>query len=415
MCHKQLQTKYKYSLFEVYGVELEYMIVNKKSLDVAPISDLLFQSIHGDFISEIEDGQISLNNELALHVIELKTTNPTPQLSSLAKPFHEELQKLNTLLSKWEACLMPSAMHPWMNPHKETKLWQHESAEIYNTFNAIFNCSGHGWGNLQSTHLNLPFSSEEEFIKLHRSVRIVLPLIPTISASSPFIDGKKTSIKDNRLNVYRYNCKRISSVTGHIIPEVCNSYEMYHTKILNKIYKDISPHDLKKILCHEWLNARGAITRFERGSIEIRLIDIQETPFQDIAILEAFSLLIKYLLQKDEKQTLHYDQFSEERLKGLLEIGILYGEESVFEDTEYLHLFGIKQSKMRAKDLWKHIFTNLIDISKENRLAIDLLLKEGTLATRLINSVGEKVNKTSLYPVYESLCQCLQKGAPFLP
>lgn len=391
------------------------MVVNKKTLDVAPIVDLLFQSIHGDFISEIEEGQISLNNELALHVVELKTTKPAEQLVPLLKPFQEKIQQMNALLDKWGACLMPSAMHPWMDPFKETKLWPHGSAEIYTAFNAIFNCSGHGWGNLQSAHLNLPFSSEEEFVKLHRAIRIVLPLIPTIAASSPFIDGKKTSIKDNRLDVYRHNCRRIPSVTGKIIPEVCNSYEMYHTKIFNRMYKDIAPYDPQEILQHEWLNARGAITRFERGSIEIRLIDLQENPFQDIAIIEAFSLLIKYLIEKDAKGTLDYDQFSEERLKDLLESGICLGEDAVFQDPQYLHLFDVKQSKMGAKDLWKHIFSELIEVPNEHRLAIEIFLEEGTLANRLIKSVGEKVNKNSLYPTYEKLCQCLHNGVPFLP
>lgn len=400
--------KYTYSLFQVFGVELEYMVVDQKTLDILPIVDLLFQDMAGEITSSIEMEDLSLDNELALHVVEMKTTEPTPSLASLDKDFHQMVQKLNALLSKRGACLLPGAMHPWMDPIKETKLWPHGPSEIYDTFNRIFNCSGHGWGNLQSAHLNLPFGSEEEFVKLHRAIRIALPLIPMIAASSPFFEGKAANVKDKRLDVYQYNCMKVPSVTGSIIPENCISYDDYQTKILDRIYNDLANLDPQGVLRHEWVNARGAITRFERGSIEVRLIDIQENPSQDLALISALTNLIKWLADNPH-------DFSTEGLKRILLLGIEKAEEALITDAEYLSIFGVKQQQMRAKDLWRHIITDLVEVPSRSQPGLDLIMKEGTLATRLEKRVGSAVNHESLHKCYFALCQCLEKGEPFVP
>jgi hypothetical protein len=34
------------------------------------------------------------------------------------------------------------------------------------------------------------------------------------------------------------------------------------------------------VLRHEWVNARGAIARFDRSAIEIRVLDVAECPPQ---------------------------------------------------------------------------------------------------------------------------------------
>ena len=56
-------------LFEAYGVELEYMIVAKDSLDVLPACDRLIEAECGKIESEIERGRIAWSNELVLHVV----------------------------------------------------------------------------------------------------------------------------------------------------------------------------------------------------------------------------------------------------------------------------------------------------------------------------------------------------------
>lgn len=400
-----------YSLFEVFGVELEYMIVDQETLEILPITDRLFQDISGEITDEIERGPVTLNNELALHVVEVKTTKPEKDLSSLTDIFEKELRAIQKYLKKHHARLLPSAMHPWMDSYRETKLWPHGDATIYNAFHKIFDCRGHGWGNLQSVHLNLPFSGEEEFVKLHSAIRLILPLIPTLAASSPFADGAATGFKDTRLNVYQSNCKKIFSVTGHVIPEYCGSIEEYHQKILHPIYKDLKPYDPLGVLQHEWVNARGAITRFSRNSIEIRLIDVQEAPLMDLAIVKALSSLIQNLISKIGT----LEKFDEVRLKKILEGGIQKGEEAWIDDLGYLKVFDWRGATIPAKELWKHLFDNFIELDQVSRNQLEIIIREGTLATRLLKKAGDSPSRDTLRKVYSLLGNSLDKGTPFIP
>ena len=173
---------YPLGLFDAVGIELEYMIVDRDTLDVRPICDELFRAASGEGGCDVEpdgpDGVVSWSNELALHVVELKTQRPVASLDGLNGAFQDHVRRIDALLEPMGARLMPTGMHPWMDPDTETKLWPHEYNEIYRTYDRIFGCRGHGWGNLQSTHINLPFANDEEFGRLHAALRIVLPLLP---------------------------------------------------------------------------------------------------------------------------------------------------------------------------------------------------------------------------------------------
>ena len=69
------------------------------------------------------------------------------------------------------------------------RLWPHENREVYDAFDRIFSCKGHGWANLQSMHINLPFADDAEFGRLHAAIRFLMPLMPGLTASSPVMDG----------------------------------------------------------------------------------------------------------------------------------------------------------------------------------------------------------------------------------
>ena len=47
-------------LFQGYGIEIEYMIVDAETLNVRPITDELLRAVSGSFESEIELGEIGV-------------------------------------------------------------------------------------------------------------------------------------------------------------------------------------------------------------------------------------------------------------------------------------------------------------------------------------------------------------------
>ncbi|MFZ0488614.1 MAG: glutamate-cysteine ligase family protein, partial [Salegentibacter sp.] len=154
-----------YHLFEVFGIELEYMLISD-DFKVNPIVDELFIKKHGSITSDVENGPVEWSNELVAHVVELKTNGPTADLETLDERFAENVKEINGLLKSFHSRLLPAAAHPLMHPETETVLWQHSYSKIYALYNRIFDCRGHGWSNVQSMHINLPFFDDAEFEKL---------------------------------------------------------------------------------------------------------------------------------------------------------------------------------------------------------------------------------------------------------
>ena len=72
---------------------------------------------------DYEGEKIAWSNELVLHVIELKTNGPAPSLDPLPELFQSDVRRINSILRSRDARLMPTAMHPWMDPATETRLW----------------------------------------------------------------------------------------------------------------------------------------------------------------------------------------------------------------------------------------------------------------------------------------------------
>jgi len=79
-------TRERIGLFAAYGLEVEYMLVDGDSLDVAPAADALLESVAGELTDEWQNGPVAWNNELALHVIELKCNGPRASLAGLRLP-----------------------------------------------------------------------------------------------------------------------------------------------------------------------------------------------------------------------------------------------------------------------------------------------------------------------------------------
>ena len=414
---QEIKHPQRLGLFEGYGVELEYMIVDRDSLDVKPIVDELIKDQAGSYVNEVERGTIAWSNELVLHVLELKTNGPAECLEGLAEQFQQEIRDVNHRLEKYNARLMPTAMHPWMDPETEMKLWPHEYNPIYEAYNRIFDCRGHGWANLQSTHINLPFASDREFEKLHAAIRLVLPILPAIAASSPLADLKLQGFSDYRLEVYRTNSQRIPSVTGHIVPEPVFSYKDYNDQIFQRIYRDIAPYDPDDILQEEWLNSRGAIARFDRGSIEIRVLDIQECPQADLAILRLICDTLKSLTDEQRSSLEDQKSWNEKELYRLLLNVMKDGEAAVIENRSYAELFGLSTDNCTAGELWKHIFKELYSsqqVAKDSTLqTMQQMLELGTLSGRITNALQEEVSRARVQDLYQTLCNCLQEGKLF--
>ena len=390
------------------------MIVDRDSLAVRPIADRLLRAFAGTDACDVERGAVGWSNELVRHVIEIKNLRPTCDLAALPASFEREIRQANRLLETDNARLMPTAMHPWMNPQRDTTLWD---GDIYRAYDRIYDCRGHGWANLQSMHVNLPFANDSQFARLHAAVRLVLPLLPALAASSPIADGVVTPMLDFRLDAYYAICASTPSVVGDVVPETVGSRAEYDARILAPMYDEIAPLDPAGVLRHEWLNSRGAIARFDRNAIEIRVIDVQECPLADLSIAAAVINVIRWLYDERSASLADQQALETSRLARILRATIRDADEAIIDDVPYLRALGVGAARCSAADVWRA----LLDASAHDesltgapwRPALDVILAEGPLARRILRATGAHPTRQKLHDVYASLCECLQHDKLF--
>jgi carboxylate-amine ligase len=413
-----MEKKSRLHLFEAFGVELEYMIVDKTTLDVRPIAEVLLRTDTGEIDGEAEHGDVAWSNELVSHVIEIKSNGPNPDLVRLSNSFQSNIATINAKLSESNAMLLSSAAHPWMSPATETKLWEHDSHEVYHLYDKIFNCKGHGWSNLQSTHINLPFYDDEEFSKLHTAIRFILPIIPAMTAASPVLNEKFTGYFDRRLYYYEKNQSQIPVLTGKVIPERIFTKHGYQKHIYDRIATAIEPHDPDRILNPIWLNSRGAIARFDRGAIEIRIIDIQECPKADVAIVALIVNLLKLLVSGKWISFESQKSFVTDDLKVIFNACVKDGSKAMINDVAYLKAFGYS-TETKANVVWKDILNRVSDKLPGDmeywKGILEGILENGTLAERIVTALGDDYSRSNIKHVYAKLAECLENNVLFEP
>jgi len=402
-------------LFEAYGIEIERAIVAREDLSVSPVADQLLRAASGggDWVCDFEDGPIGWSNELVAHVIEFKTNGPAPDLRGLAEEFRASEARADELLGRCGSRLMPGAMHPWMDPARETRIWPHEYAEVYGAYDRLFDCNRHGWANLQSVHLNLPFADEEEFGRLMAAVRVVLPLIPALAAASPVVEGRATGRLDTRLHVYRTNSTRSPAMTGEVIPEPIFEVDAYRRDVLAPIERELERLGAPEVLRgQDFTNARGAIARFDRMAIEIRLIDAQECARCDLAVAGAVADLTRGLVE---------ERWSSGAAQRALPSAVLVQQLAAASDEgpgaavdpRLAALFGCE----RAPDLGRVCRRALEGVwagPPELEPALEIVLGQGPLAARLLEALGPDFSRADLERVWRRLSDCLGQGQVFV-
>lgn len=404
-------------LFAGFGIELEYMVVARDSFAVRPVVDQLLRHFAGAQVGDWDDGPISWSNELALHVLELKTNGPVPALRGVAARFQQSVLRLDAALAPMGARLLPGGMHPTMDPVREFRRWPHDYAEIYGAYDRIFDCRGHGWSNLQSCHLNLPFANDDEFGRLHLATRALLPLLPAIAASSPFCEGRFTGWLDWRLQVYRHNQARVPRIAGLVVPEPVTTRADYFTHILEPIWNDIAPFDPDKLLREEWLNSRGVVAKFFRDALEIRVLDVQECPAADLAICTLVAAVLRAMCGERWCDGAALAALPTEDLAAVLWAVAKDGDQATISHEKLLAALGLGRTPRTARDVWRHLAeATLPDVADFDPLLAEPLrtiLEQGPLARRMLTAFGTTPDAASLRAMCDRFADCLHTGTPF--
>ncbi len=341
-----------------------------------------------------------------MHVMELKANEPFNSPVQFEETMQKAVETVNDFIHrKYKAHLLGTGMHPLLHL-EETGTWTHLHRKIYSEYDRIFNLRQHGWLNIQSFHLNLPYAKEEDGILIHNLLANLTPYLPAIAASSPIYEGILGSDVDNRLKFYKINQREIPAITADVVPEYASSFNSYRKEVIERYSTDLAKKGATEPILHkEWVNSRGVIFRFDRTALEIRIMDEQECIKSDVALSCFTRSLLRGWVQAQPDllpHTLLVNDFNH-----VLEDGLAAKVQSPQGPTAHsvcLKLFNIA---------WKHA-------TKEEKKYLPLIkrrIDEGNLSEVIRRRIQQKAQHTSLKEaivnVYSMLISCLAKNEPY--
>jgi gamma-glutamyl:cysteine ligase YbdK (ATP-grasp superfamily) len=368
--------------------------------------DRIIKDFCGRIVNFVEQPTFTFGKELQLHVMEIKPNKPFRS----PKTFEETMQKavltlLDFLESKYKAHLLGTGMHPLLRL-EDTGIWPHRHRQIYQVLGRIFNLKQHGWLNIQSFQLNIPYQGEEKAVLMHNVLANLCAYLPAISASSPVYEGKFGELVDNRLHFYIMNQRETPSVTGDVVPEYVSSLRQYRKEIIGKYSQDLASAGTDKcLLFKDWINSRGAIFRFDRKAIEIRIMDEQECIKSDVA-LSCFIRAVLSGLMTEKTQLLPHEALVKD-YNAVIKSGL---------DAKVSHPNG-----QTARQVCRYLFhiaqENASAEEKEYLPIIRRRIEHGSLSEIIRERVRRKAQKTdfkeAILSVYSALVKNLRENQPY--
>lgn len=284
-----------YRPYEVCGLELEYVTIDR-DLNVVHRTEQALAALAGHACSDLSLGAIGFSNEIFDHVIELKTLAPHRSFEKLETLLVEGVRRLDGLLARrFGARLLPTGMHPWFDPAKAA-LWKRANRSIYETYERLFPIYTHGWANVQASHVNLPLGTEADAVAMMNAAALVVPYLPALAASSPVVEGELVEFACGRMHHLLGHQRKIPESIGAMVPEYMESYKQYRHDVLRPMFHALDGLPDTQELRRDYFNARAAVIKFGRDSIEVRALDTQECVRRDVAValftrsaLQAFS------------------------------------------------------------------------------------------------------------------------------
>lgn len=394
-----------YKTLEVLGPEHEFSIVNHE-LRALPIVDKVLKGFHGRIVNFVKLPHFTFGKELQTHVMEIRPNEPFKSAEDFENTMQEAvLTLLSFLHKKYEASLLGTGMHPFLRL-EDAGVWPHRHRQIYEAYSKVFNLKRHGWLNIQSFQLNLPFSNEKDGVILHNQLANLCAYLPAIAASSPLYKGNFGDNIDNRLHFYKENQVEVPSVSGDIVPEYTTSFEQYRKDVIDKYSRALAAAGADKLLLNnEWVNSRGVIFRFDRKAVEIRILDEQECIKSDVAL----SCFIRATLRGSTKEDTALLPHSI-LVKDYLSI-VKNGLEAKTQNQKGPSAGSVCKSFLQTA------FANASEEEKKYLPIIEKRIERGNLSKIIRERIQRKAQKTdfkeAIIHIYSKLAKSLMDNQPY--
>ena len=259
------------------GVEIELQIIDKNNLDLNNISSKVLANIDKEFSDKIKcelvESMIEINTDICSNVEEAE------------KDIKKTINYLEEILKNYESELSCSSLHPFAIGKNQIVTDNDRYKRIMNDLQMV----GKRFIS-QGLHIHIGIGDAERAIKINNALRIYLPLLLSLSTSSPFFEGEDTGL-------HSYRTKLFEALPLAGMPDYLNSWKHFENLtehlegagIINSVkdlWWDVRPHP-------------------GFGTVEIRVCDIPINFNEIIALVALIQALVVTLINLDPYPDTH--------------------------------------------------------------------------------------------------------------
>lgn len=383
----------KEPLFSTVMVHPTLAVIHASSLQAVELDAVLLAELNGTTATGTP-AAFSWKSGPAGHLIVLYAAQPFDDLPMAHTAMHAQVVRASSILAQRNLLLMPGGAHPFLDG-SSTGLPPFPGAEHS------------GWRNNQCLVVKLPFT-DDEFAKVLAAVRVLLPILPALSAASPFSDGSVGTSLDMRFVRQSERFSAWNALAGPLIPEAVFTRDDYYRTVFTPIVKtlaDAGLHDKVDMLA---MDSRSATASFDPDLMELKILDGQEGIGANVALVELLVAALRKLCNGRWISTYVQRAWDAADLTEILQNVLRNGPKAVIDNQQYLRTFGCDASVLSAGHLWEHIVAQLgKQLSARCRDHAMFILREGNLAQRMLKGTGASPGKNELLSVHERMCASL--------
>ena len=259
------------------GVEIEIQLVDNNNLDLNNISSKVLANVDKEFSDKIKcelvESMIEINTDICSNVEEAE------------KDIKNTINYLEEILKNYESELNCSSLHPFAIGKNQIVTDNDRYKRIMNDLQMV----GKRFIS-QGLHVHIGIGDAEKAIKVNNALRIYLPLLLSLSTSSPFFEGEDTGL-------HSYRTKLFEALPLAGMPDYLNSWKHFenlteHLEGASIIYSvkdlwwDVRPHP-------------------GFGTVELRVCDIPINFNEIIALVALIQALVVTLINLDPYPDTH--------------------------------------------------------------------------------------------------------------
>ena len=283
------------------GVEIELQLVDKNNLDLNNISSKVLADVDKEFSDKIKC-------ELIESMIEINT-NICSNVDEVERDIIKTLNHLDDILKNYDTELNCTSLHPFAIGKKQTITDNLRYKRIMKDLQMV----GKRFIS-QGLHVHIGIDNPEVAIKVNNALRVYLPLLLSLSTSSPFFEGEDTGL-------HSYRTKLFEALPLAGMPDYLNNWNHFENLtehlegagIINSVkdlWWDVRPHP-------------------GFGTVEIRVCDIPINFKEIIALVALIQALVVTLIKLDSYQDTHIQILQSNKWQAAR-----YGLEGVFVDPK---------------------------------------------------------------------------------